>query len=182
VLVVSPYLVLTPGLIEVADELTANGVEIRVLTNSLASNDVVVAHAAYARFRRKLLDAGVELFEFRDDSTINPPNGDGYSSLHSKYIVFDDDMVFIGSMNLDPRSLYINTELGIVLRSRALAQQFTADFERLTSPDNAWRVYDTPEGLRWAASRGVLEQQPARNDWQRTRAGLYSLLPLAGQL
>jgi len=182
VLVVSPYLVLTPGLLEVADELTANGVEIRVLTNSLASNDVVVAHAAYARFRRKLLDAGVELFEFREDSTINPPNGDAYSSLHSKYIVFDDDVVFIGSMNLDPRSLYINTELGIVLRSRALARQFTDDFERLTNPDNAWRVYDTPEGLRWTSSRGVLEQQPARSDWQRTRAALYSLLPLAGQL
>lgn len=182
VLVVSPYLVLTPGLLEVAEQLSAKGVEIVVLTNSLASNDVVVAHAAYARFRSKLLEAGVRLFEFREDSVVNPPVKGAYNSLHSKYIVFDDEVVFIGSMNLDPRSLYINTELGIVLQSRLLASEFAEDFARLTSPDNAWLVFETPEGMRWESSRGLLEKQPARNEWQRTRAALYSLLPLSGQL
>ncbi len=182
VLVVSPYVVLSPALLDVARSLTERGVSVKVLTNSLASNDVVIAHAAYARFRRRLIEADIELFEFRHDAAFSTYELGGYRSLHSKYIVFDDAEVFVGSLNLDPRSLYLNTELGVVLSSPALAQALRREFETMTHPDNAWRVSLREDGLSWSSSAGVVDEQPARGEWQRARAALLGLLPLSSQL
>ena len=103
-------------------------------------------------------------------------------SLHSKYIIFDDEVVFVGSLNLDPRSLYLNTELGAVLNSPALAEQLRESFLTMIEPDNAWRVLSTPEGLRWQSSAGTFEEEPAKSGWQRFRNWFYSLIPLSGQL
>jgi len=182
VLIVSPYLVLTPNLLGIADALTARGVKISVITNSLASNDVVIAHAAYARFRQTILDAGVALYEFRGDPEMMAGDPAEDFSLHSKYIVFDDDTVFIGSLNLDPRSLYLNTELGVVLKSESLATELKNSFGELISPANAWRVFSTEEGLRWESAAGTLTRQPAKNDWQHFRSRLMMLLPVSNQL
>jgi putative cardiolipin synthase len=182
VLVVSPYLVLSPALLEVAQSLISRGVKIAVLTNSLASNDVVIAHAAYARYRQKLLENGIELYEFRHDAAFGRVPGAKYSSLHAKYILFDDDVIFLGSMNLDPRSLYLNTELGVVLRSPRLAGELNQTFETMIEPDNAWRVTSEHDGLRWTSSAGILEKDPARGEWQRVRSAMLSLLPLSNQM
>ncbi len=182
ILIVSPYLVLTPPLLELGRTLNDRGVEVKVITNSLASNDVVIAHAAYARFRRVILETGTELYEFRGDPAIARDDAAEDISLHSKYILFDDDTVFLGSLNLDPRSLYLNTELGVILRSASLVDELTAEFEQLIDADNAWQVLARESGFEWHSSAGTVQEQPAKSGWQRFRSWLMMFLPLSGQM
>jgi putative cardiolipin synthase len=182
VLIVSPYLVLTPNLLEIGRTLHERGVKVRVLTNSLGSNDVVIAHAAYARYRQTILDTGVELYEFRGDPAMMAGDLAEDFCMHSKYIIFDAHTVFTGSLNLDPRSLYLNTELGVVLESPSLAGELQSSFENLISPENAWRVVSTPDGIRWISSAGTVDEQPAKNGWQSFRSKLMMLLPVSNQL
>ena len=182
VLIVSPYLIPTANLLDIASTLIERGVKITVLTNSLATNDVVIAHAGYARYRQGLIDAGIELYEMRGDPEIADEDIAEDISLHSKYIIFDDDVVFVGSMNLDPRSLYLNTELGVVLKSPELAGLLRDSFHNLLRPENAWRVTSTADGLHWESSAGVIDNQPAKSGWQRVRNWLFSLLPVSSQL
>ena len=184
VLVASPYLVPTKNLLEIGKTLTERGVKITVLTNSLASNDLVVANTGYARFRQQIIDAGINLYELRADAAVSRSLATHLAekeSFHSKYIIFDDDLVFIGSLNLDPRSLYLNTELGVVLQSAALATELRASFHTLIEPENAWRVLSTPDGLRWQSSAGTVDKQPA-SGWQRFWNGVLSLMPVSSQL
>ena len=181
VLIVTPYLIPTPRLLEITSELIARGVKIRVMTNSLGTNDVVMAHSAYARFRREILDAGVELYELRAGPAVAAADPASSISLHSKYIVFDDQQVFVGSLNLDPRSLYLNTELGVLLDCPSIAGALRASFQNLTAPENAWQVLATTDRLIWKAGDQTLSEEPARSRWQRFRNWLYGLMPLHSQ-
>jgi putative cardiolipin synthase len=182
VLISSPYLIPTKNLLDIAETLIERGVKITALTNSLGTNDVVIAHSAYSRFRQEIIEMGVELYELRGDGQLAADDPAEDISLHSKYIIFDDEVVFVGSLNLDPRSLYLNTELGAVLNSPALADQLRESFQAMIDPENAWRVLSTPEGLRWQSSAGLVEKEPAKSKWQRFRNWLYGLIPLSGQL
>jgi putative cardiolipin synthase len=182
ILIVSPYLVLTPALIEIGDELENRGVRVAVVTNSLESNDVVIAHAAYARFRGAVLDSGAALYEFRGDPAMARDDPAEDISLHSKYILFDDDTVFIGSPNLDPRSLRLNTELGVVLKSPSLVAELKETFTHLTSGENSWRVRRSEDGFEWESAKGTVYRQPAKSGWQRFRSWLLMLLPVTNQL
>ncbi len=182
VLVVSPYLVLTPALIDIGDDLENRGVRVAVITNSLETNDVVIAHAAYARFRGAVLDSGAALYEFRGDPDIARDDPAEHISLHTKYILFDDDRVFIGSPNLDPRSLRLNTELGVILESRTLVAELKETFERLSSDKNAWQVRRSDDGFEWHSAKGTIYRQPAKSSWQRFRSWLLMLFPLTNQL
>lgn len=181
VLIVSPYLVPTTRMLDIGRELKERGVNIRIVTNSLASNDVVIAHAAYANFRRTILDTDVELYEFRGDPAIMRNNQAESYSLHSKFILFDD-WIFLGSPNLDPRSLHLNTELAILLRSQTLSAELRSYFYQLIDPDNAWRVEREANNLVWRSSSGTLDRQPAKGSWQRFRSWLMMLLPVKNQL
>ena len=111
-----------------------------------------------------------------------PGHGPARRSFHSKYIVFDHNRVFIGSLNLDPRSLYLNTELGVVLESTSLADALRESFNLKILPDNAWQVRYSPEGIRWHSSAGTLDEQPATGNWQRFLDTLMGLLPVTHQL
>ena len=182
VLIVSPYFVPTANMFEIAKILINRGVKISVVTNSLASNDMVIAHSAYARYRESIIAAGVDLYEMRGDPLFAENDIAEDISLHSKYIIFDDDIVFIGSMNLDPRSLYLNTELGVVLRSPDLANALRSSFYTLIHPDNCWKVSSTGAGLSWTSSAGTLDEEPAESNWQQIRSLLYRMLPVSNQL
>lgn len=182
VLIISPYLVPTENMFDIARNLIGRGVKITVVTNSLATNDVVIAHSAYARYRESIIDAGVELYEMRGDPELTENVIAEEKSLHSKYIIFDDDVVFVGSMNLDPRSLYLNTELGVVLRSPMLADALRASFQILIQPENSWRVTNASEGLRWESSAGVIDEEPAKSNWQRFQGQMMKALPVSNQL
>ncbi|MBE9608375.1 phospholipase D family protein [Chitinilyticum piscinae] len=185
--IVSPYFV--PGLKGVLwlRKQAQRGVGVRILTNSLAATDVTAVHAGYARYRRLLLSAGVQLYELRPDPSQHIVRrkwlGRSRSSLHAKTFVLDQRYVFIGSLNFDPRSMAINTEIGVIFDSPALAARLGERFERLLKQESyALEVRRT--GLRWRDVSGVRnwKHEPHTGPLQRLWVGLLQLLPIESQL
>jgi putative cardiolipin synthase len=187
VLLSTAYLVPDERFMELLTGLEGRGVEVVLLTNSLASNNHMVAHTAYKEWRKRLLEIGVELYEARDDSIYiseytTPPVESEFLGLHSKAIVVDDHLSFVGSPNIDPRSLMINMEIGFFVDSEDLTRRLAALIQRDISPDAAWRVYQDERGrLRWASSAGVVTKQPALGFLQRVTAFFINWLPLESQ-
>ncbi|HKA45446.1 MAG TPA: phospholipase D family protein [Burkholderiales bacterium] len=146
VVMVMAYYIPSKRELEVLSEMTARGVRIRLLTNSLASTDVLAVHAAYSKYRSALLAAGVELHEYRADAERPVPKdhimrtGSGDSALHSKVRVYDRRIVWVGSANSDPRSRRINTEAGLLIESEALAERLLKVLEQDFSLRQSWLV------------------------------------------
>lgn len=157
-LIVSPYFVPGPQMMAVFGELRRRGVRIRVLTNSLASNDAPVAHVGYARYRKALLALGVELYEMRAEQPRRirglATSGSELASLHAKVLVMDGQVIVVGSMNLDLRSYLQNSEVALVIRSRSLAEQATRAIEP-TLGSGAYRLELRDGQLIWHAPEGV---------------------------
>ena len=172
-LIVSPYFVPTEKGIEEIRELVSRGIKIHILTNSLASNDVVITHSAYKRYRKQLIEAGVELYELRADAKdrdfySTEPLVSRWLGLHAKVIISDRARVFVGTMNLDPRSAIQNTEIGLIVNSPELAEKLEAVFERDLQPENSWKVKFDEEGrIIWKSSAGIRKTPPAKSFWQR---------------
>jgi len=163
---------------------TGRGVRIRMLTNSLASHDVPAVNSHYKQWRKPLLEAGIELHEMRSDAAVQallvdtPPTKAEFMGLHVKAMVIDRERVFIGSMNLDPRSWGVNSEMGVIVDSPGLAQALAEAMERDMRPENAWRVKLGPDGeLRWIAGSETRTTQPARSFWQRVEDVLFMAFP-----
>ena len=138
----------------------------------------------YKQWRAPLIKAGVGLYEMRPDAKIRhevadrPPVSSGFMGLHSKGIVVDRERVFIGSMNLDPRSFKINSEMGVLIYSPDLAGKLAGIMLRDMSPENSWEVTLSPDGeLRWTSAEEVLDVQPARDFLQRIEDQLFMLFP-----
>ena len=202
-LIISPYFVPGPDMLQAFSTARQRGVRIRVLTNSLASNDAPVAHVGYARHREKLLAMGVELYELRSEQSglgsafgssgasgtsgssvaagVSGSGGPGESRamLHSKVLVMDKRLVVIGSMNLDQRSQLQNTEIAVLVRSAVLAQQVAAEIDP-TMTHGAWHVESVDGKLVWRAPQesGVKDTTTEPD----TSAGLRVLLKLFGPL
>ncbi|GAA4428547.1 hypothetical protein GCM10023090_27510 [Acidovorax lacteus] len=161
--VVSPYFVPGRDILDAFAQARARGVRVRVLTNSLASNDAPIAHAGYARYRPALLDLGVELYELRSEqrglrSALGAGSGGtagaSRAMLHSKLLVVDERLVAIGSMNLDMRSHRQNTEIALLIRSGTLGRGATAQIAKAME-DAAWKVKRSERGrLVWRAPEG----------------------------
>ena len=185
VLVVSPYFV--PGKDGVAffSEQRRGGVDVRVLTNSLAATDVWLVHAGYMKYRRPLLQAGVKLYELRPEAaggSAKGPRASGIAigssraSLHAKTFVFDRTSVFIGSVNLDPRSLEQNTEDGVLVESPELAAEVADLFNRWASPALSYEVTRGAGGrLEWT---GGFTNEPNAGFWRPLGARFFSHLPI----
>ncbi len=171
-IVISPYFV--PGVRGVAlfKELRDRGVKVRVLTNSLATTDAPVVHIGYARYRTQLLAMGVEMHELRPLLNAKRAKlgafGSSRASLHAKVVVVDRQAALVGSMNLDPRSAKLNSEMGVLMHSPDIAQQLARLFEdvikgsyhlslsegqrvqwRTTPPDAALLDQSEPEASAW---------------------------------
>jgi len=138
----------------------------------------------YKQWRKPLLEAGVDLYEMRSDAAVQPlladtpPTKAKFMGLHVKAMVIDRERVFIGSMNLDPRSIQINSEMGVIVDSPGLAEQLARAMERDMAKDNAWRVtLDASGQVRWTAGDRVLTAQPARNFWQRIEDVIFMAFP-----
>ena len=163
-LVVSPYFVPGTEIMDAFRAARSKGVRIRVLTNSLASNDAPLAHAGYARHRKALLEMGIELHEMRSEAanvrsalragTTGSSGGSAGASramLHTKLLVIDGRLVAVGSMNLDMRSQLQNTEIAVLIASRRFSQ-LAGDSIDESLPENSWRVDLDPKGkLVWRA-------------------------------
>jgi putative cardiolipin synthase len=129
--IISPYFIPGDDLVRYFSDLVKQGVHVTILTNSFASNDVGIVHAGYAKYREALLEAGVELYEYKPDPTRikrktkgSGMPGSSRASLHAKVFVIDRKQLFVGSMNLDPRSLNLNSELGVIIDSPRFARNF----------------------------------------------------------
>jgi putative cardiolipin synthase len=149
VLIQSPYLILPKGGIELLNELHEAGVTIRISTNSLASTDNLAAFSGYHKQRPRLLNAGIELYEFKPHPQIQNDLVERYPKLaeknpvfaiHAKSMVIDGSKVFIGTFNLDPRSANLNTEVGVLIDNPELGRQLTESIERDIRPENSWRT------------------------------------------
>jgi putative cardiolipin synthase len=169
------------------------GVRVAVITNSLAATDVAAVHTGYARERRELLAGGVELYEMKRRAGSEEGRaqisltGSTRASLHTKAMIIDERWVFVGSMNLDPRSTFLNTEMGVLIESEALAAQLRAQFARASGPELSYRVVLEPgEGLVWYdrvnGEDRRLEREPDASVGRRLGVTLLRLVPLDSQL
>ena len=189
-LIESAYFVNRDRSIKIATQLIERGVNIRVLTNSLASNDVIPAHAGYAKTREELLEIGVDIYELRADAgSINKHwlKRHSNAALHAKAMVFDRKAIFVGSFNLDPRSADINTEAGLYVESPELAQQLIQYMDEGIQANNSYHVkLDKDGNLYWVTTVNGEEVQftsePETTFWQRFQSGFIQLFPIEHEL
>lgn len=197
VMIEAAYVIPGPAGVERARLNKERGIPQRLLTNSLATNDVAAAHAGYARYREDLLRAGVELYELRPDADSIKKNwsllaGRSRASLHTKAFVLDRAIVAIGSFNLDPRSQALNTEIVVLVESPELAEQVIAYMDQGVEPENSYHVMletnpDTgAEQLVWVTEIDGEEvryyQEPGIEWWSRFGVWLIGLLPIEAHL
>jgi cardiolipin synthase C len=184
---ISPYLVPTRAGEKALAELARGGVKVSILTNALEATDVPIVHAGYVKRRRKLLEAGVVLYELmrvarvrsRRDRRLTGSSG---SSLHAKTFGIDRARVFVGSFNLDPRSASLNTEMGLVIDCAELAEQIAAAFAE-EIPGRSYRVSLSKQGqLQWSEQRDegatVHATEPGATWLKRLGVALMALLPI----
>ncbi len=181
--IVSPYFVPNDALVDLFANLIQRGVVVKIITNSLASNDVSVVHAGYINYRKSLLLAGVLLYEFKP--ALNPEYvdsrkwyGSSHLSLHSKVFISDKKQVFIGSFNLDPRSVLHNTEMGMLINSGAIAISLVDTIENHLDRISYQVKLDEQGNLIWqtteAGKQVVLNVEPQTNWWQRMKLKVQS--------
>ena len=186
-LIISPYFVPGPDMLQAFAAARARGVRVRVLTNSLASNDAPIAHVGYARHRPELLAMGVELFEMRSELaglrgafSSSGSTGGSRAMLHSKLLVMDERLLAVGSMNLDQRSQRQNTEIALLIRSKELSGQVTERIKQALGAV-AWEVTLTEDRqLRWHAPQG--SDLPDSHTEPDTSLPLRLILRLLGPL
>ncbi|WP_099826760.1 phospholipase D family protein [Oceaniglobus indicus] len=162
---ITPYFV--PGVagVRAFETLEDRGVQVRMLTNSLVATDVLPVHAGYAKRRRDLLAAGVELFELKRQASVSTPRdkigpfGSSGASLHAKTFAVDGERIFIGSFNFDPRSTTLNTEMGLLIDSADMATRMHAAFDRKFE-GVAWEVALTEGDLSWRSRDAVQAAEP----------------------
>ena len=182
----SPYFIPGKDGIRLFEQLRNKGVRVRIVTNSFAGNDVAIVHSGYAKYRKDLLKLGVELYELKPSLAAAPEKeqksfGSSGASLHAKSFVFDREQVFVGSLNLDPRSVDLNTELGIIVESPELAKELAQKFEELIQPIFTYRLeLDPSDGdLVWISEEDGKEarftRDPGVGFWRRFSTGFLSL-------
>jgi cardiolipin synthase C len=187
ILVESAYFILGDEQLENLARTRERNVRVSVLTNSLASNDVTANHAGYARRRPAMLAGGIELRELRPDAAacrawVETPGfcDHGRVSLHAKSAVFDRRVLFIGSFNVNLRSIYLNGETLLVIRSAALANRVADDIELGMAAENSWRVRQVDDGwLVWSSGpEDTWRREPEAGWWRRFKSGLIASFPL----
>ncbi len=170
----SPYLVLPDGGIEFFEKLVAKGVEVTIVTNSLAATDNLQAFSGYIKQREKIIKAGIRVHEFRPDPAIQKELINRYERLkknvptfaiHAKTMVIDGELLFIGTFNLDPRSANLNTEIGVLIKNKKLAGQVEGDIQRDMLPENSWNP----------SSENPDFHAPF---WKQLKVSLWAILPI----
>ncbi len=197
-LMITPYFIPTPEESATLKELRQRGARVGILTNSLESTTEVSAHAGYQRHRVDMLEAGVELHEVR--AAPDNSRGSGQSAalsrygnygLHAKLYTFDRSKLFIGSMNFDQRSAWLNTEIGLLIDSSELTLQAVARYDAMTQPGSAYTVSLRPDAhghsqLIWSTRYGdrlvETSHEPKRNAWRGFEDDILRVLPIDDEL
>jgi putative cardiolipin synthase len=195
-IIFSPYFVPGDEGVTFLTGLIKKGVRVRILTNSLASNDVGIVHAGYAKYRKALLRGGVEIHEMNNKLTRKQrkdkkgPTGSSKASLHAKSFIFDRHQVFIGSLNLDPRSMNENTEIGVVFDSPEIAMNmagwFDQNIDQIAFKLELTKTANGLEQIRWHGHENgkpkTFSVEPYTGFWRRFAIGLMGILPIESQL
>lgn len=191
-LIVTPYFVPGDEGVEFFKSLIQRGVRVKILTNSLASTDVSIVHAGYKKHRKPLLKAGVELYEMKSANALKLDQsktdfGSSRASLHAKTFVIDRHSLFIGSLNIDPRSITENTEVGMLIHSTEVSGILANWFDReLGSVAYELEWEEGVDEIRWHEQSGVnaasYDHDPNTSWWLRRWVDLMSLFPIDSQL
>ncbi|MCA0920490.1 phospholipase D-like domain-containing protein [Pseudooceanicola nanhaiensis] len=180
VTIITPYFVPEEWGVSLLEGLAARGVQVRVVTNSLAATNHPYVHGGYLPHRERLLKAGVSLYEVKP---YLEGSEDRHLTMHTKLVLIDDSETFVGSMNFDPRSIKVNTEVGVLVHSPSLTRDMLAgledDIARLT-----YRLSLDAEGrVTWVAGSGAtFRDEPHAGGFRKFVAHMAWLLPVEGQL
>jgi len=188
------YLIPAQEGIDNVAEMTERGVRVRVLTNSLRSNNHTTVHAHYKKYRKPMIEAGVELHELRPDPEILERHKQGEkraagsrAGLHTKSFVVDRRLSMIGSYNMDPRSRIWNSEIGLLIDSELFAEKVLEVMETDLDPANSYRVtLDEKGNLVWTADGpdgpATWHKEPETTAWQRFTSRFLRWIPMEKEL
>jgi len=191
-IIISPYFV--PGPIDgtLVEQLIERGVRVRIVTNSLASTNHAAVHSGYKRYRKAVADAGIEMHETQAwlpelVGNDRVPWNTGKSGLHTKVLVFDREDIFVGTFNLDPRSIELNTEMGLVVNDSRIGAQVGEMADILFQPKTSWRVERGDDGsLVWRGEENghtiTYAAEPHASFGRKVIVFFASLLPIEDQL
>ena len=183
--ITSPYFIPLDSGAKLLLKRASEGVTISVLTNSLAATDVTAVHGGYMRFRKPLLAGGIRLFELRARDARKDVSlfGSRGASLHTKAFVVDGLLGFVGSFNFDPRSVSLNTEMGLLFEHAELAREMQAVFAEEIAEKRSYRLVLSGDAVRWQDGGGrLLGSEPDASLRRRLVAGMISFLPVESQL
>ena len=188
--VVSPYFVPRKSGLAYFQGLIDRGLDVIVITNSLAANNHGIVHSGYMGSRKKLLKMGVRLFETKVTATVTGVErggaGASLATLHTKAFMVDREYVFVGSFNWDPRSVAINTELGVIIDSPEMGDSLGKQIDSALLNRTYEVVLNEDGNLRWVDNAGdepiILTKEPDASWWRRTKAQMGRILPVRGQL
>lgn len=186
VLFTSPYLIPGREVHEAIHGYSERGVDVKILTASMGANNHLMVHSHYRPHRRKLFDDGVDLREFREDAipeiravADTPPVISDHLALHVKAGVADRKRCFIGSLNLDPRAIDLNTENGLIIESPGLANELAEFIDTLMMDESAWHVTKSENGtLNWKSRGETLTKQPAPDQKRRVMDFFWGIMPI----
>ena len=190
IVVISPYFVPRNSGVRGFSDLEARGIDVTIITNSLAANNQFTVHAGYAPSRKPLLENGVSIYEIRPDADVSGAEivaaSAAKATLHTKAYIIDNKELFIGSFNFDPRSANINTESGVIIYSPEMARRFVRNIDSAL-PQQSYEVFLNEDGkIRWLARRDgkeiILDKEPETTWGQRFMAGFLRFMPIRGQL
>lgn len=185
VVIVSPYFVPTQAGTDELVKAARSGMDITIITNSLASNDVFAVHGWYAKYRQQLVEGGIKLWETKNKGDLDSKwslSGSN-TSLHAKVMFFDKKKMYVGSMNMDPRSAALNTEMGVVIVNNEYVYE---SYNRLIEGLNksAYQVVVNDDEVEWKdhASDELLTSEPDASIWLRFSSWMAGILPIEDQL
>ncbi|MCG9698334.1 phospholipase D family protein [Shewanella sp. Isolate11] len=183
--IISPYFVPTRAGVVLLSDAVKRGIEVSVITNSLAATDVLAVHAGYQRYRQQLIENGIHIYEFKADKGKKAISWQGSSrtSLHAKTFILDNDAVFVGSFNFDPRSAQLNTEMGLLFENNAFATSILSGIQ-LELQDFSYRVIVENGELVWIDDKlnHRYYAEPQAGFWRKFMADFIGLLPIESQL
>ncbi|MEI6898180.1 MAG: phospholipase D family protein [Psychromonas sp.] len=182
----SAYLILDDRQLAALQKLTNKGIQIKALTNSMASNDLITNHSGYAGRRQDMLEHGMQLFELKPETKLCEQSTKDLSKcaptaaygLHAKSFVFDRKIAVVGSFNFNLRSTYLNTESLLIIENQAIAESLADDIEQAMHEDNSWRLNLHEGKLRWYSDTKIWTNEPDTGRWERIKSYLLQRLPI----
>lgn len=191
IIIVTPYFIPYQRSFDGLRNATKKGIRTRILVPSLGANNHTPAHSHYRKYRRTLLESGAELFEYNFQPSTQQralcdvaPIQAKWIGLHLKTVIVDRKHTYIGSLNLDPRAMNINTEEGLIIDSPILGKELAEKIEVALQPENSWQItLDNNNRLRWkGAEAKPLYRQPARGMLQRLIDAVARWIPIEKEL